>query len=218
MKKFTKLAFAAAAVAMAASAYAQSVPYEKKAVNDNWGNGTSEWIWKNGTNELCWRNGFWTPATANAQCDGALAPAAAPQAQPAPAAKPVVSTEKVTFAADALFDFDKAVLKPEGKAKLDDLVSKLKDITLEVVIAVGHTDSFGSDKYNDRLSVRRAEAVKGYLVSKGIEANRVYTEGKGKRQLKVDPKSCKGSRKAQIACQQPNRRVEIEVVGTRSAQ
>ncbi|EAP71392.1 Outer membrane protein [Ralstonia solanacearum UW551] len=218
MKKFTKLAFAAAAVAMAASAYAQSVPYEKKAVNDNWGNGTSEWVWKNGTNELCWRNGFWTPATANVQCDGALAPAAPQAAQPTPAAKPVVGTEKVTFAADALFDFNKAVLKPEGKAKLDDLVSKLKNITLKVVIAVGHTDSFGSDKYNDRLSVRRAEAVKGYLVSKGIEANRVYTEGKGKRQLKVDPKSCKGARKAQIACQQPNRRVEVEVVGTRSAQ
>lgn len=218
MKKFAKLAFAAAAVAMAASAYAQSVPYEKKAVNDNWGNGTSEWVWKNGTNELCWRNGFWTPATANAQCDGALAPAAAPASAPAAPAAPVVSSEKVTFAADTLFDFDKAVLKPEGKAKLDDLVSKLKGINLEVVIAVGHTDSFGSDKYNDRLSVRRAEAVKGYLVSKGIEANRVYTEGKGKRQLKVDPKSCKGSRKAQIACQQPNRRVDVEVVGTRKAQ
>ncbi|AYB52131.2 OmpA family protein [Ralstonia solanacearum] len=218
MKKFTKLAFAAAAVAMAASAYAQSVPYEKKAVNDNWGNGTSEWVWKNGTNELCWRNGFWTPATANVQCDGALAPAAAPAQTPAAKPPVTVGTEKVTFAADALFDFDKAVLKPEGKAKLDDLVSKLKNITLEVVIAVGHTDSFGSDKYNDRLSVRRAEAVKGYLVSKGIEANRVYTEGKGKRQLKVDPKSCKGARKAQIACQQPNRRVEVEVVGTRSAQ
>ena len=107
------------------------------------------------------------------------------------------------------------LLKPEGKAKLDDLVSKLQGINLEVVIAVGHTDSFGSDKYNDRLSVRRAEAVKGYLVSKGIEANRVYTEGKGKRQLKVDPKSCKGARKAQIACQQPNRRVDVEVVGTK---
>lgn len=218
MKKFTKLAFAAAAVAMAASAYAQSVPYEKKAVNDNWGNGTSEWVWKNGTNELCWRNGFWTPATANVQCDGALAPAVAPTEPQAKKPPVTVGTEKVTFAADALFDFDKAVLKPEGKAKLDDLVSKLKNITLEVVIAVGHTDSFGSDKYNDRLSVRRAEAVKGYLVSKGIEANRVYTEGKGKRQLKVDPKSCKGARKAQIACQQPNRRVEVEVVGTRSAQ
>ncbi len=109
------------------------------------------------------------------------------------------------------------MLKPEGKAKLDDLVSKLQGITLEVIIAVGHTDSFGSDKYNDRLSIRRAESVKAYLVSKGVEANRVYTEGKGKRQLKVDAKSCKGTRKAQIACQQPNRRVEVEVVGTRSA-
>ncbi|TMS59898.1 OmpA family protein [Imbroritus primus] len=219
MKKFAKLALTAAAAVLAVSAHAQSVPYEKKAVNDNWGNGTSEWVWKNGTNELCWRDGFWTPATANAQCDGALAPAAAPAATPTPAAPvaPVVSSEKVTFAADALFDFDKAVLKPEGRAKLDDLVSKLQGITLEVIIAVGHTDSFGSDKYNDRLSIRRAEAVKAYLVSKGVEANRVYTEGKGERQLKVDPKSCKGNRKAQIACQQPNRRVEVEVVGTRSA-
>ncbi|MBB1630668.1 outer membrane protein OmpA [Cupriavidus sp. UME77] len=218
MKKFAKLALVAATAVMAASAQAQSVPYEKKAVNDNWGNGTSEYVWKNGTNELCWRDSSWTPATANALCDGALAPAAAPVAtQPPAAVPPVVSSEKVTFAADTLFDFDKAVLKPEGKAKLDDLSSKLSGITLEVIIAVGHTDSFGSDKYNDRLSIRRAEAVKAYLVSKGVEANRVYTEGKGKRQLKVDPKSCKGNRKAQIACQQPNRRVEVEVVGTRSA-
>ncbi|AJG18329.1 outer membrane protein OmpA [Cupriavidus basilensis] len=218
MKKFAKLALVAATAVMAASAQAQSVPYEKKAVNDSWGNGTSEYVWKNGTNELCWRDSSWTPATANALCDGALAPAVAPAAtQPPAAVPPVVSSEKVTFAADTLFDFDKAVLKPEGKAKLDDLSSKLSGITLEVIIAVGHTDSFGSDKYNDRLSIRRAEAVKAYLVSKGVEANRVYTEGKGKRQLKVDPKSCKGNRKAQIACQQPNRRVEVEVVGTRSA-
>lgn len=217
MKKFAKLALVAATAVMAASAQAQSVPYEKKAVNDNWGNGTSEYVWKNGTNELCWRDSSWTPATANAQCDGALAPAAAPAPAPTPVAPPAVSSEKVTFAADTLFDFDKAVLKPEGKAKLDDLVSKLQGITLEVIIAVGHTDSFGSDKYNDRLSIRRAESVKAYLVSKGVEANRVYTEGKGKRQLKVDPKSCKGNRTTQIACQQPNRRVEVEVVGTRSA-
>ncbi len=219
MKKFAKLALVAATAVMAASAQAQtaSVPYEKKAVNDNWGNGTSEYVWKNGTNELCWRDSSWTPATANAQCDGALAPAAAPAPAPAPVAPPVVSSEKVTFAADTLFDFDKAVLKPEGRAKLDDLVSKLSGITLEVIIAVGHTDSFGTDRYNDRLSIRRAEAVQAYLVSKGVEANRVYTEGKGERQLKVDPKSCKGNRTAQIACQQPNRRVEVEVVGTRSA-
>ncbi len=219
MKKFAKLALTAAVAVMAVSANAQSVPFEKKAVNDNWGNGTSEYVWKNGTNELCWRDGFWTPATANVQCDGAPAPAVAqaPSTPPTAPVAPVVSSEKVTFAADALFDFDKAVLKPEGRAKLDDLASKLQGITLEVIIAVGHTDSFGSDKYNDRLSIRRAEAVKAYLVSKGVEANRVYTEGKGERQLKVDAKSCKGNRKAQIACQQPNRRVEVEVVGTRSA-
>lgn len=115
---------------------------------------------------------------------------------------------KVTYAADAFFDFDKAVLKPAGKAKLDDLVSKVKGINLEVIIAVGHTDSVGSDAYNQKLSVRRSEAVKAYLVSKGIEKNRVYTEGKGEKQPVADNKTKEGRAK--------NRRVEIEVVGTRS--
>ncbi len=114
----------------------------------------------------------------------------------------------MTFAADAFFDFDKSVLKPEGKAKLDDLASKLQGMNLEVIIAVGHTDSIGTDAYNQKLSVRRAEAVKGYLVSKGIEANRVYTEGKGEKQPVADNKSAAGRAK--------NRRVEIEVVGTRN--
>ncbi|NBY28704.1 MAG: OmpA family protein, partial [Betaproteobacteria bacterium] len=114
----------------------------------------------------------------------------------------------VTYAADAFFDFDKAVLKPEGKAKLDDLVSKVKAISLEVIIAVGHTDSVGSDVYNQKLSVKRAEAVKAYLVSKGIEKNRVYTEGKGEKQPVADNKTKEGQAK--------NRRVEIEVVGTRT--
>ena len=114
----------------------------------------------------------------------------------------------MTYAADAFFDFDKSVLKPEGKAKLDDLVGKVKDINLEVVIAVGHTDSVGSDAYNQKLSVRRSEAVKAYLVSKGIEKNRVYTEGKGEKQPVADNKTKEGQAK--------NRRVEIEVVGTRS--
>ena len=82
-----------------------------------------------------------------------------PAPAPAPAAVvvPAPSSEKVTFAADAFFDFDKAVLKPEGQAKLDDLVSKTNEINLEVIIAVGHTDSVGTDAYNQRLSVRRAE-------------------------------------------------------------
>ena len=114
----------------------------------------------------------------------------------------------MTYAADALFDFDKSFLKPEGRAKLDDLVVKVKDITLEVIIAVGHTDSVGANAYNQRLSVRRAEAVKAYLVSKGIERNRIYTEGKGETQPVADNRTREGRAK--------NRRVEIEVVGTRA--
>jgi OOP family OmpA-OmpF porin len=100
------------------------------------------------------------------------------------------------------------VLKAEGKAKLDDLVGKVKGINLEVIIAVGHTDAVGSDAYNQKLSVKRSDAVKAYLVSKGIEKNRVYTEGKGEKQPVADNKTAAGRSK--------NRRVEIEVVGTRA--
>jgi OOP family OmpA-OmpF porin len=104
------------------------------------------------------------------------------------------------------FDFDKSVLKPAGKAKVDELVTKINNIKLEVVIVVGHTDWIGTNAYNQRLSVRRAEAVKAYLVSKGIEKNRIYTEGKGENQPVADNKTAEGRAK--------NRRVEIEVVGT----
>jgi OmpA-OmpF porin, OOP family len=187
---------------------------------DNWKNGSNELVWKNGTNELCWRDAFWTPATAAPGCDGAIvppAPAAPPVVVAPPAPPPVVAppappappaATKVTYAADAFFDFNKSVIKPEGKAKLDDLVGKIKDINLEVIIAVGHTDSVGSDAYNQKLSIRRSEAVKAYLVSKGIEKNRVYTEGKGEKQPVADNKTAEGRAK--------NRRVEIEVVGTRA--
>jgi OOP family OmpA-OmpF porin len=218
MKKLNKVAMLIAAAALATVAGAQSV--------DNWVNSTGI-TWKNGTNELCWRDANWTPATAAVGCDGAIvapppapapvvapppppAPVVAPPppaAPPAPAPQPPAAT-KVTYAADAFFDFDKAVLKAEGKAKLDDLVGKVKGINLEVIIAVGHTDSIGSDAYNQKLSVRRSEAVKAYLVSKGIEKNRVYTEGKGKKQPVADNKTKEGQAK--------NRRVEIEVVGTRA--
>jgi OmpA-OmpF porin, OOP family len=137
------------------------------------------------------------------------APAPAPKpAAPAPAPeKPKPVAEKVTLAADVLFDFDRADVKPEGKSKLDDLSGKVRGVNLEVVIAIGHADSIGSDAYNQKLSVRRAESVKAYLVSKGIEANRVYTEGKGKKQPVADNRTKEGRAK--------NRRVEIEVIGTR---
>ena len=159
MKKLNKVAILFAGAALATAAGAQSI--------DNWKNGTNELVWKNGTNELCWRDANWTPATAAPGCDGALQVAAAPAAAPAAAAAaPVAAASKVTFAADAFFDFDKAVLKPAGKAKLDEVANKIGGINLEVIIAVGHTDSVGSDAYNQKLSVRRAEAVKAYLVNK----------------------------------------------------
>ena len=145
------------------------------------------------------------PALASVGLAGGTVP---PDPVPPPPPAPV--SEKVTFAADAFFDFDKAVLKPEAKAKLDDLVGKTKAVALEVIIAVGHTDSVGGDAYNQTLSVKRAEAVKAYLVTKGIEKNRVYTEGKGEKQPVADNKTKEGKAK--------NRRVEIEVVGTRTKQ
>jgi OOP family OmpA-OmpF porin len=178
---------------------------------------------KSGTG-LCWRTGYWTPAMAIEECDPDLvkkaAPAAAPAkaAAPAPAAAaaPKPAAQKVTLAADALFDFNKADLRPEGKSKLDKLAGDIKGIKLEVIIAVGHADRFGTDAYNQKLSEKRAAAVKTYLVSKGIEPNRIYTEGKGEKQPVTKPDQCKGPKsKKVIDCLQPDRRVEIEVIGTR---
>ena len=167
---------------------------------------------------LCWRTGYWTPQMATAECDPDLVPKAAPVPAPAPAAaaaaakppaappKPVV--EKVTLKGDTLFDFDKSVVKPEGKVVLDRLAAQSKEMNLEVIVAVGHADSVGTDAYNQKLSERRAAAVKAYLVSKGIAANRIHTEGKGEAQPVADNKTADGRAK--------NRRVEVEVVGTRN--
>ena len=179
---------------------------------------------------LCWHTGFWTPADAIEGCDSMLKSAApavplatplpapapapyvdttpAPQAAPAAAAVAVVpSSEKITFEADTFFDFDKSVLKPAGKTKLNDLASKLQGIDIEVVVATGHTDSIGSDAYNIKLSLRRANAVKAFLVSKGIPADRIFTAGKGEGTPVASNKTRDGRAK--------NRRVEVEVVGSR---
>ena len=180
---------------------------------------------------LCWRTGFWTPAAAETamagqlpvgcECDGDIMPAnrctiTAPEVKvpvTGPGAEP--TSTKVKLSADALFDFDKAILKPEGKQRLDELAVQARQINLEVILAVGHTDRIGSESYNQGLSERRAEAVKTYLVSQGIDASRVYTEGKGKT-MPVTGDSCKRGmgRTALINCLQPDRRVEVELIGT----
>jgi len=113
----------------------------------------------------------------------------------------------MSFETDTFFAFDKSVLKAEGKAKLKELGEKIKSISLEVVIVVGHTDNVGTDAYNQKLSQRRAEAVKAYLVSLGVAKNRIYTEGKGESQPTADNKTAAGRAK--------NRRVEVEVIGTK---
>lgn len=180
------------------------------------------YVAKSGTG-LCWRTGYWTPAMAIEECDPDLvkkevaAAPVEPAATPAPAPVPKPAAQKVTLSADALFDFDKAILRSEGKGKLDKLVEDMKGINLEVIIATGHADRFGTDAYNQKLSEKRAAAVKTYLVGKGVDANRVFAEGKGETQPVTKPGDCKGPKsKKVIACLQPDRRVDIEIIGTKA--
>jgi OOP family OmpA-OmpF porin len=196
MNKTLKLVLAGVVTVAAGATSAQSV--------DNWVNSTGT-PWRNGDGTLCWRDAAWTPATAAKGCDGFLEPkkAAAPAAKPA---APKVTQTKITLQADTLYDFDKATLKPEGMATLDKVIADLKKIRLEVIIAVGNTDSVGSDAYNQALGQRRAQAVKAYLISKGVDGGRVYTESKGKSNPVATNATAEGRAK--------NRRTDIEVVGT----
>lgn len=184
---------------------------------------------------LCWRTGYWTPAAAakdpaGCECDKDLLPkeVCAPKAdEKKPDAKPQGKIDgtplgrKVTLSADALFDFDKAVLRADGKKALDDLAAQIKSMKLEVLLAVGYTDRIGSDSYNQKLSEKRSAAVKDYLVSQGLAANRIYAEGKGEKDAKTGNKCDKmgaenGGNKKLVACLQEDRRVEIEVIGYRN--
>lgn len=163
--------------------------------SDNWEN-SNGLSWKNGDGALCWRDSNWTPATAAPGCDGYLT------AKPASG----VSQSKITLQADTLYDFDKATLKAEGMATLDKIAKDLSKIKLEVIIAVGNTDSVGTDAYNMALGQRRAQSVKAYLVSKGVDGSRIYTESKGKSNPVASNATAEGRAK--------NRRTDIEVVGT----
>jgi OOP family OmpA-OmpF porin len=209
----SKLAMVVATLSLASAAGAQTV--------DNWRNGASDTVWRNGSGDLCWRNGSWTPATASADCDGAIQPVVATPVAQAPAPAPVVTPAPepapapapapapvmaMSLQAETLFDFDKSVIKPGGKVALDALVGDLAKVDVETVIAVGHTDSTGPDGYNQSLSIRRVEAVKAYLVSNGVPSDQIKTEGKGEAQ----PVASNDTREGRMQ----NRRVEIEVVGT----
>ena len=162
--------------------------------SDNWENSSGA-NWRNGDGTLCWRDSSWTPATAAKGCDGAMI------------ARAVVTQSKVTLQADTLFDFDKSKIKPEGVMALDKLAKQIDNIKVEVIIAVGNTDSVGTDAYNLALGQRRALAVKAYLVSKGVPASQIYTESKGKSNPVASNATAEGRAK--------NRRVDIEVVGVK---
>jgi OOP family OmpA-OmpF porin len=176
---------------------------------------------------LCWRTGYWTPAMAIIECDPdlvpkpapppvvAVAPPPPPAPTPPPPPPPAPVVQKITLASKALFDFDKSVLKPEGMAAIDSqIIAKLRDVQkLELVLVTGHTDPIGSQAYNQKLSERRADAVRNYLVSKGVAKDKIETLGMGKTQP-VPGVVCKQKNmKELIACYAPHRRVEVEVKG-----
>lgn len=165
----------------------------------------------------CVRTILWTPERATAECDAGIAPrkVAAPapapaKAEPAPAPKPAPQpvSEKVSLKAGALFDVNKADLKPAGRSELDALAAKLKDARIEQITVTGHTDSAGSKQLNQGLSERRAEAVKAYLVSKGLDGSRIDTKGAGDTQPVASNSTAAG--RAQ------NRRVEIDIRAQRA--
>ncbi|CAM5779136.1 outer membrane protein OmpA [Castellaniella caeni] len=188
MNKPSKIAIGLAIAAMAAVGTASA--------SDNWTNVDGH-VWKDASGENCWRDAFWTPATAAEGCGKPVAEA--------PVVAPTAS--KVVLNADTFFDFDKSNLKPEGKQVLDQVAQQAQSINLETIIAVGYTDSIGTVAYNLKLSDRRAASVKQYLISQGVPADRIYTEGKGK----ADPVATNKTREGRAQ----NRRVEIEIVGTR---
>lgn len=174
---------------------------------------------------LCWKTTRWTPAMAITECDPDLvkkpeppkpAPAPAPAAAPAKPAAPKTCNFAFTLQTDATFAFGKANLNTAGKEQLDkNVISKLGNCaSVKLMLITGHTDRIGSHETNQKLSEKRADAVKAYLAGKGAKADSLETMGAGKTQavpgVKCDDKL---PRKKLIECLAPNRRVVVEVQG-----
>lgn len=221
----------AAIAAVVSPAFAQTVP------NDGYARDASTVVVKNPFG-LCWRSGQWAESKAIADCDPDFVPkpvrAEAPARPAAPAVEPRIveaprpvapvavaaapipepapvraKLQSITLGADASFDTGKADLKSDGQAKLDQLVAKLKDVNFDAITITGHTDSVGTDAANQKLSLRRANAVKQYLSTHGIDAAKIKTTGRGKASPVADNKTAQGRAR--------NRRVEVVITGTRSS-
>lgn len=223
--KLMKILQMLALAALASPTFAQMV------ANDGYARDASTVVVKNPFG-LCWHSGQWAEPKAIAECDPDFVPKAAPKVEPlsrpAPSVAPTLveaprpaptpiavavipprPRQSITLGADASFDVGKADLKPEGQAKLDQLVAKLKEIDFDSIAITGHTDNVGGDAFNQKLSQRRADAVKVYLAKHGIDAAKVKTAGRGKASPIADNKTAQGRAR--------NRRVEVVITGTRSS-
>ena len=209
MKNFVKVASLVATLALAAQVNAAAITPMADAVNSRHVQDAADsQIWvsgdygaTNGTDKLCWQTGYYPDGNPVVGCDAVAKP-------------PVVQMNgSLNLDAATLFDFDKASLRPAGQEMLGRLAAFLNRNSYSQTVVVGHTDSWGSDAYNDRLSLRRAESVKAYLVSQGVPARKIVSQGMGERQLIVSPASCKGTKAARQACEQPNRRVTVDIQG-----
>jgi|RhiMetdeSRZDD1v2_1073273.scaffolds.fasta_scaffold235396_2 OOP family OmpA-OmpF porin len=185
----------------------------------------------------CVRAGHWAPQHAAEPCDriavarlepppAPVAAAPEPKLEPAPAPAPVPVPlaapepprpviQKITLSSDVLFEFDKAQLRETGKQKLDEIVAATKDARVEEVLAIGYADPIGPEQYNEKLSAARAAAVREYLVQKGVTPERIKSEGRGETREFSAGNCAKLTGKKLIDCFEPNRRVDVELLGSR---
>jgi OmpA-OmpF porin, OOP family len=177
MKKIYKLSLAVLAIVSAPTLAQQAVDIKAKTPNSAYVQDSRGVVVRNAYGS-CWRTGYWTPAEALPECEGGVAK----MDQSPKTAK----LAKVSYDADAFFDFDKSKLKHGGKASLDKLAKDMKGDDVQVIIATGHTDSTGTQAYNQALSERRAEAVKAYLIKKGVDGKKIVAKGKGEKQPVAD--------------------------------